>query len=241
MLHSASPFILWRKTDRIRCMPCVYLLVWFYAETRKKNLDHFCIEVFFWVISYDQAAVERLEHTLAKLWHTGPLIGQKCPKIEVNWQVDPRFAPKRNLSGKKNVLSEHSSGVAYHPYASNNCIFTIGQDCCGLGLGTWDLVDWDLIIGTWDSGLGGLELGGLRLGTRDLVEKDLGLGGLGLRGLGLGGFGFGTCRIWTWDLEDLGLGGLRPGTWHLGLGGLGLGTCDLVDWDLRLGTLDLMH
>ena len=49
---------------------------------------------FFFVISHNQAAVERLEHTLAKLWHMGARIGQKCPKLEVNMQVDPRFASK---------------------------------------------------------------------------------------------------------------------------------------------------
>ena len=95
-------------------------------KREKKELRSFLHRSVFWVISFDQAAVERLEHTSAKLWHTGPLIGQNCPEIEVNWQVDPRFASKRNLSGKKNnVSSEHSSGVAYHPYACNNCIFRI--------------------------------------------------------------------------------------------------------------------
>ena len=53
--------------------------------------------------------MERLEHTLAKLWHTGPLIGQKCPNIEVNWRVDPRFASKRNLSAKKHIMSQAST------------------------------------------------------------------------------------------------------------------------------------
>lgn len=95
-------------------------------KREKKELRSFLHRSIFWVISYDQAAVERLEHTLAKLWHTGRLIGQKCPNIEVNWRVDPRFASKRNLSAKKNnVSSEHSSGVAYHPYACINCIFRI--------------------------------------------------------------------------------------------------------------------
>ena len=107
----------------LRSLACL-ILCW--NEKKKKELRSFLHRSIFWVISYDQAAVERLEHTLAKLWHTGPLIGQKCPNIEVNWRVDPRFASKRNLSAKKNnVSSEHSSGVAYHPYACINCIFRI--------------------------------------------------------------------------------------------------------------------
>ena len=47
MLNSEPFFSLWRKTDLIQWIPCVHLLVWFFAETRKKNsLDHFCIELF---------------------------------------------------------------------------------------------------------------------------------------------------------------------------------------------------
>ena len=61
-------------------------------KREKKELRSFLYRSIFFVISHNQAAVERLEHTLAKLWHMGPRIGQKCPKLEVNMQVDPRFA-----------------------------------------------------------------------------------------------------------------------------------------------------
>ena len=40
--------------------------------------------------------------------------------------MDPRFACKRILSGKKDeVISEHLSGVEYHPDACSNCTITI--------------------------------------------------------------------------------------------------------------------
>ena len=63
-----------------------HLLVLFYAEKRRKN---------------EQNATEKLKHTLAKLNRSRTPIGQKCPKTEVNWQMDPTFACKQNLSGKK--------------------------------------------------------------------------------------------------------------------------------------------
>ena len=47
MLQSASFCFLPRKTDWIQWIPCIHLLVWYYAETRKKSsLDHFCIKLF---------------------------------------------------------------------------------------------------------------------------------------------------------------------------------------------------
>ena len=47
ILHSASFFSLYMKTNRFQWIPCLHLLVWFYAETRKKNsLDHCWIEMF---------------------------------------------------------------------------------------------------------------------------------------------------------------------------------------------------
>ena len=46
--YSLPPFFfLWRKTHRIQWIPCLHLLVWFFAETSKKNkLDHFYIQIF---------------------------------------------------------------------------------------------------------------------------------------------------------------------------------------------------
>ena len=47
MLNSAPFFSLWRRTDLIQWIPCVHLLVWFFAETRKKNsLEHIYIQTF---------------------------------------------------------------------------------------------------------------------------------------------------------------------------------------------------
>ena len=68
--------------------------------------------------------MKKFKHTLAKLSRTGTLIG---PEVSENSsQLDPRFACKRNLSGKtETVISEHSSGVAYHPYAGKNFTTTI--------------------------------------------------------------------------------------------------------------------
>ena len=83
-----------------------YLAFTFFSDSmlkREKNgLNHFCIEIFLYLLTTNkQTAGEKLTHTLAKLRCTGTLIGQKCPKIEVNWQVDPRFACRQNLSDKK--------------------------------------------------------------------------------------------------------------------------------------------
>jgi len=127
MLHSASLFIHSRKTDRIKCMPCVHMLVWFYAETRKKkNLDHFCIEVFFELL-----ATTKLQY---RVWNIpqqsygtqNPSLARSVRKLKSIGKWILGLPPNETcLAKKNNVLSEHSSGVAYHPYACNNCIFRI--------------------------------------------------------------------------------------------------------------------
>ena len=101
MLQSVSFCFLRRKTDWIQWIPCLHLLVWYYAETRKKSsLDHFC-KLFLELLTTNKHTAEKLKHTLAKFSRTGTLICHKCPKIEVNWQVDPIFACKHNLCGTK--------------------------------------------------------------------------------------------------------------------------------------------
>ena len=110
------------SVDTLRSLASL-ILSWNEKEKQPRSFLHRNIP---WITNHDQAAVENLEHTLAKLRHTGVRIGQKCPKIEINWQVDPRFASKTNLSGKKSKnISEHSYGAAYHPYAGNNCTIRI--------------------------------------------------------------------------------------------------------------------
>ena len=95
-------------------------------KRERKQLRSFLHQNIPWATNHEQTATQKLEDTLAKLRHTGTLIGQECPTIEVNWQVDPRFASKRNLSGKtEKVINEHSFGIAYHQYACNNFTITI--------------------------------------------------------------------------------------------------------------------
>ena len=127
MLHSVSFFYSLKENwsdsvDTLRSLASL-ILSWNEKEKQPRSFLHRNIPG---ITNHDQAAVEKLEHTLAKLRHTGTLIGQECPTIEVNWQVDPRFASKRNVSGKtEKVINEHSFSIAYHQYASNTFTMTI--------------------------------------------------------------------------------------------------------------------
>ena len=120
------------SVDTLRSLSCL-ILCWNEEEKHFRSFVHPNLSR---VSNHDQAVM--LKHTLAKLSRTGTLIGQKCPKIEVNSQVDSRFTCKRNLCGKKSPISKHLSvaylsvtyplrcvDVAYFPYDCNNCTIKI--------------------------------------------------------------------------------------------------------------------
>ena len=85
------------SVDTLHSLSCL-ILCWNEKEKQPRSFLHRNIPL---LTNHEQTAAEKLRHTLAKLRRTGTLIGQKCPKIEVNCQVDPRFACNENLSIKK--------------------------------------------------------------------------------------------------------------------------------------------
>ena len=140
--------------------------------------------------------------------------------------MDPRFAPKRNLSGKKERLKPALVRCCVSPICLQQLRFRIGQDCCRLGLGTWWIGTWDLRLGalrswTWDLGFG----------TRWIKTWDFALCGLGL---GTCDLGLGDWDLVDWDLVDRDLVDWEIEDWdfmdwhlidyNLGFGGLGYGT-----------------
>ena len=137
-------------------------------KREKKNLDHFCIEVFFELLATTKLQWRGWNISKQSYGTQAPSLARSIRKLKSSGKWILGLPRNEICLAKKNVLSRHSSGVAYHPYACNNCISELDRTVVdwdlglgGLGLGTW----W---IGTWD-----LRLGALRSWTWDLVDRDL--------------------------------------------------------------------
>ena len=81
MLHSYSFFFSLKENwsdsvDSLRSLAGL-ILCWKEKEEKLRSFLHWNIP---WFTTDDQASVEKLKHTLAKLRHTGTLIDEKCPK-----------------------------------------------------------------------------------------------------------------------------------------------------------------
>ena len=154
-------------------------------KREKKNLDHFCIEVCFELLATTKLQWRGWNIPKQSYGTQAPSLARSIRKLKSIGKWILGLPRNETCLAKKNVLSRHSSGVAYHPYACNNCISELDRTVvdwdlglCGVGLGalrswTWDLGLWtsELVLGTWCIGIWNLRLVTWNLGYRRALVR----------------------------------------------------------------------